>query len=116
VPAGPAGRLPPVGRRRGDGGEHHPVGADPPDQLDRQVGQHERQPAHVVAGIEHHQHRRIPGLPVPGRAQPLDHRAQLLGGDRGGVLRRVQAARVQQRRPARRPALQRGHQLIRPAR
>jgi hypothetical protein len=116
VPAGPAGRPPPVDWPRWGGGEHDPVGAQPPDQLHRQVGQQERQPAHVIAGIEHHQDRRVAGLPVPGRAQPPDDRAQLVGGDRGGVLGRAQPDHIQQRRPAGRPALQRGHQLIRPAR
>ena len=115
MPAGPADRPPPVGRGR-DRAEHDPVGAQPPDQLDRQVGQHVRQPAHVVAGVEHHQDRRITGPPVPGALQPAHHRAQLGGGDRGRVIGRAQSARVQDRRPAGWPALQRRYQLIRPAR
>ena len=70
---------------------------------------------HVVAGVEDDQDRRVAAAPAPGRAQPFHHRAQLLGGHRGGVIGRPQAHRIQHRRPARRPALQGGDQLIGPA-
>jgi hypothetical protein len=118
VPARPAHRSLPVdivipGRR---GGEHDPVGADPPHQVNRQVGQDEGEAAHVVAGVEHHHDRRVTGPPVPGRAQPAHDRAQLGGGDRGGVVGRAEADYIQRRGPTGRAGLERDHQLIRPPR
>ena len=49
VLAGPAVR-PGLARRRGQ--PHHPVAAQPPEQLHRQVRQQPGQPGHVVAGVE----------------------------------------------------------------
>ena len=55
----------------------HPVGAQPAQQLHRQVGEQVRQPVHVVAGVEHDQDVRVTVVVLPGRAQPPDQVAQL---------------------------------------
>jgi hypothetical protein len=54
-------------------------------------GEHERQAGHVVPGIEHDQDVRVALPPVPGRAKPLDHLADLCGGDRGLVVTGAEA-------------------------
>ena len=94
----------------------YPVRAQPPDQHHRQVGQQERQPAHVVAGVEHDPDGRVARAPVPGPAQPIHDLAQLRGGHRGRVVGGSEADRVQHRGPAAAPGLQRGHDRVRPAR
>jgi hypothetical protein len=65
-----------------------PVRAQPPDQHHRQIGQQERQPAHVVAGVEHDPD--VGGLPdasvrpgVAGSWSPATggcHRGGVVGG------------------------------------
>ena len=47
---------------------------------------------------------------MPGRDQPGDDRAELGSGDRGGVIGRAEADRVQHRGP-RRARLQRGDEI-----
>ena len=45
---------------------HHPVTADPADQLDGQVPQHPGQTGDVVAGIHDDRDVRVSGLPLAG--------------------------------------------------
>jgi hypothetical protein len=53
---------------------------------------------------------------VSGRDQSIDHSAQLLGGDRGGVVDRAEPRRVQQRRPRGTTGLESGDERVGPAR
>ncbi|MEV4172448.1 hypothetical protein [Nonomuraea sp. NPDC049709] len=68
-----------------------------PQHLHGQVGQQERQPVQVVAGIGHEQDRRVAVLPLPRLGQPFDDLAQLDGSDRQDIGAGLQADRVQQR-------------------
>ena len=62
VPRRPPG--PPWWRR---GEQQHPVRTQPAQQLNRQIGEQERQTGHVVAGVEDQQDVRVAVLDVPGR-------------------------------------------------
>jgi hypothetical protein len=70
----------------------------------RQVGQDERQPGDVVAGVADDQDVRVAWAPVPGLGQAADDGAELAGGDGGGVVlgprRTASSTAVQQVRPA----------------
>lgn len=81
------------------GTQHDPVEADSVHQLDGQIREHEGQPGHVVAGVGHDQDAWIALMPVSGVDEPTHDLTQLGGGDRGGVVGRAQAYRVQGRRP-----------------
>ena len=63
-----------------------PVGAQPADQVDRQVGQQIGQADHVVAGIEGYEHVRVAVAQLPGRVQAADQVTDLGGGDLGEVV------------------------------
>ena len=76
------------GGGRGAGAHSTRSDAEPPEQLHRQVGEQERQPAHVVAGVEHDQDVRVTVAVLPGLAQPADQLPHLGGGHLGGVVRR----------------------------
>ena len=90
------GRTPgPARLGRGRWEAEDTVRTQPAHQLHRQISQQERQPGHVVPGVEDDQDGRVAGLPVPGLPEPGDHLADLLGGDRGEVIIRAQADRVQ---------------------
>jgi hypothetical protein len=81
-----------------------PVGAQASQQLNGQVGQDERQPRDVVAGVADDQDVRVAHAPVSGRDQAADDGAELAGGDGGGVVGRARrtasSTAVQQVRPA----------------
>jgi hypothetical protein len=86
-----AGRL---GRRSAP---QYSVGTHPHQQPDRQVGEQQRQPGTVVAGVGDDPEVRITRLPLPGRDQPLHHLAQLAGCDGGSVVARGEPADIQRR-------------------
>jgi hypothetical protein len=77
------------------------VGADPAEQLEGQIGQHERQPGDVLAGVHDDQVVRATIVPMPGGDQPADDVAELLGGHRGGIVGRprTDSTAVQDVRP-----------------
>jgi hypothetical protein len=93
-----------------------PVGAQASQELDGQVGQHERQSGDVVAGVADDQDIRVARAPVSGRDQAADDGAELAGGDGGGVVGGPGADRVQHRGPAGAAALQCGDDGVGPAR
>ena len=72
-----------LARRRGQ--LHHPVTAQPAQHLGGQIRQQERQPGHVISGIEDNQDGRVPLPPVPGLDQPGDDVTDL-GGGLGGRI------------------------------
>jgi len=65
------------GRRGGARRPEDPVGAHPARHDDRQAGEQERRPGHVVAGVEDDADVRIAGCLVTGLAQPVDHLTDL---------------------------------------
>ena len=105
----------PPGDGRSRGETQHPVRTDPAQHLDRQVSEQERQPAHVIAGVEHEQDVRVTVVVLPGRAQPPDQPADLGGGHVGQVCVRADPHRVEHRGPRRAPGLQRGDDRVGPA-
>src|SRR5450756_277862 len=113
VPAGPAVRA---GLARRGREVHHPVTAQPAQDLQGQVSQQPGQPGQVIAGIEGREDVRVAFLPLPGGDDPGDHVAELRGGDLRGVIGRAEADRVQWQRPGGAARLQRHHEGIRPAR
>jgi hypothetical protein len=113
VLAGPAVRAG-LARRRGQ--QHHPVAAQPAEQLHGQVSEQPGEPGHVVAGVEDDQDGRVTLTPVPGLDQPGDNLADLNCGHLSLVVIRAQAHRVQHRGPGRAARLQRRDDRVRPAR
>ena len=111
--AGPAQGVGLARRRRQ---LHHPVGAQPPQDLGWQVREQERQAGYVVAGVKDDQDGRIPLTPVPGGDQPGDDIADLGSGDRDLVVPGTQADGVQHRGPRGAAGFQRGDDRVRPAR
>ena len=87
----------------------HPVGAQPPEQFHRQVGEQERQPVNVVARVEDDQDVRVAVAVLPGCPQPTDDLPHLGGGHRGGVVFWSQPHRIEHRSPRRAPGFERGH-------
>jgi hypothetical protein len=94
----------------------HPVRAQPPGHLDREVFQLPGQPGHVVPGVEDDQHVRVAGAPVPGGGQRGDDLADLGGGDLRFIVIGAEPDRIQHRRPAGPAGFQRGGEGVRPAR
>jgi hypothetical protein len=90
VLAGPAVRPGPA-RRCGQ--LHHPVAAQPAEQVRRQVRQQPGWPGHVIAGVEDHQDRQVALVPVPGPDQPGDDLADLDGRDLGLMAIEARTAR-----------------------
>jgi hypothetical protein len=78
---------------------HHPVAAQPSQQLGGQVRQQVSEPGHVITGVEDDQDDRVTLAPVPGRNQPGDDVTDLGSGYRGLVVIRAQAHGIQNRRP-----------------
>jgi hypothetical protein len=69
-----------------------------------------------VAGVGDDHDVRVAGAPMARGYQQLEHRAQLPGGDRGGIVGRAESHRVQQSRPRAATGLERGDERVRPAR
>lgn len=95
---------------------HHAVGADPADQLDRQVAQDPGQTGDVIAGVADDHDMRVSGLPQACGDEPLDDTPQLDGGDCRRVVRRTEPHRVQNRGPGRGTRLQHRYEGVGPAR
>ena len=112
--AAPGGRRRPTGRR--GRGVHDPVGAQPPQDLHRQVAQQPRQPGQVVPGVEDGQDVGVALLPAAGGGQPGHDVAELRRGDLGRVVVRAEPDSVQRQRPRRPARLQRRDEGVRPAR
>ena len=74
---------------------HDPVGADTPEQVDRQISQQPGQTHHVVSGVQHNQHQRIVGQELTGLAQSVDQIADLRGGHVGDIVIRADTDHVQ---------------------
>ena len=81
----------------------HPVTAQPPQDLHRQVSELVSQPHRVIPGVEDDQDRRVPLPPVPGGDQPGDHLTDLGGSDLGLIIAGAQpdasSTAVQEVRP-----------------
>lgn len=78
---------------------HDAVGRDTADQFDGQVTHYPGQTGGVVVGVADDHDVRIPGLPLADVDQPLDNTPQLIGRDRGRIVRRAEPDRVQDRGP-----------------
>ena len=81
----------------------HPVRTQPAQQLNRQVGEQERQAGHVVSGVEDQQDVRVAVLDVPGpRIRPMTSRtcvAVTLVSSSSGVMRTASSTAVNEVRP-----------------
>jgi energy-coupling factor transporter ATP-binding protein EcfA2 len=69
-----------------------------------------------VTGVGHGRNLRVAGLPVPGRDQPGDHRAELVGSHCGGVIGRAETDRVQHGGPGGAAGFEGGDEGVRPTR
>ena len=99
----PVFRRTPGGARRAwwCGEPEDAIRAQPPEELDGQIGQQEGQPGHVVAGVEYDQDVWIALAPLPGGAgDGRSPRVVCCGGDQWSASSgRAQTHRVQQRGP-----------------
>ena len=95
----------------------HPVRAQPAEQLDGQVGQQERQPGDVVAGVEHDQDGRV-ARRASARPRPAGRRphAAARRSPRWRRRRGPAGPRPAPRSSDVRPGSQRGDERVRPAR
>jgi hypothetical protein len=69
----------------------------------------------VVSGVRDDDDVRLAGLPLACGNEPFNDVAELGGGDRGGVIGRAQADRVQDLRPGGGAHLQNRDEGVRPA-
>lgn len=95
--------------------EHHPVRAQPADQLEGQVGQDVGEAGDVVAGVHDDDDVRVAGPPLPGVHEPGEDITDLGGGHRGGVVGRPEPDRVQHGRPRGTSCFQGGDEGVGPA-
>ena len=93
------GRTPTPRPARTGRGAKHPVRAHPPQQLHRPARQRMGRHRGRVSGIEHHQGRRIPHPPPPGRDQVPQQRVDLLDQDLRVTVARQDPTRVHRVHP-----------------
>jgi hypothetical protein len=100
---GPVGRGTSVSARPPGWGrvEEHAIGADPAQDLDRQVGQQPRQPGDVVAGVEHDQDVGIAWFVLARGGEAFDDAADLGRGHHGCLLASGKTVENETRNPAR---------------